>query len=228
MKNDNYSRAVLESQAIPGVVPGIYNYCDRWCFFCQSKTKCSLYVQDLLMREHEGINTKGEIMCIMEVTKDFIEDHGEELGMEWCGDQAEEPRIEPEAMYDDLNRRVSLYAEQAINWVQVCADYVPENEEVLGAMHIVGYYTWIIMSKIIRASLPVNEIPEAQLGRNGSAKVALISLDKSLGSMVILYEHFSAFQDEILSMMKDLSCIIDSVEYYFPDARYFKRPGLDV
>jgi len=62
---------------------------------------------------------------------------------------------------------------------------------------------------------------------NGSAKVALLSIEKSLKAWIILYEAFPAHEDEILGWMKELSWLQHNLEKEFPGARAFIRPGFD-
>ena len=61
----------------------------------------------------------------------------------------------------------------------------------------------------------------------GSAKVALIGIDRSIGAWGKLYEHFPESTDSILDILVHLDRLRRRVEQLFPQARNFKRPGFD-
>jgi hypothetical protein len=62
---------------------------------------------------------------------------------------------------------------------------------------------------------------------DGSAKVALIGLDRSLAAWSRLREHFPEKGDEILNVLVYLERLRRGVEAAFPEARAFRRPGFD-
>jgi hypothetical protein len=61
----------------------------------------------------------------------------------------------------------------------------------------------------------------------GSAKVALLAIDRSLAAWAILRQAFPDHADEILDILVDLDRLRRAGESRFPDARAFIRPGLD-
>jgi hypothetical protein len=61
----------------------------------------------------------------------------------------------------------------------------------------------------------------------GSAKVALLGIDRSLAAWAILRQAFPEHADEILDILVDLNRLRTAGETRFPDARAFIRPGLD-
>ena len=62
---------------------------------------------------------------------------------------------------------------------------------------------------------------------NGSAKVALIAVDRSLLAWQKLLQYLPHAEDEIISLLALLQKIRDIGEETFPMARKFKRKGLD-
>ena len=62
---------------------------------------------------------------------------------------------------------------------------------------------------------------------DGSAKVALIGVDRSLAAWARLREHFPEQGDAILDTLVHLDRLRRAVEAEFPDARAFQRPGFD-
>lgn len=63
--------------------------------------------------------------------------------------------------------------------------------------------------------------------RDGSVKVALISIDRSIAAWMRMREYLPEKQDEILDILIHLDRLRKSLENAFPKARTFKRPGFD-
>jgi len=62
---------------------------------------------------------------------------------------------------------------------------------------------------------------------DGSAKVALIAIDRSIAAWGHMHTYFAGHQDHILSIMMQLDGLRRRVEKIFPEARNFRRPGFD-
>jgi len=62
---------------------------------------------------------------------------------------------------------------------------------------------------------------------DGSAKVALIGIDRSIGAWEKLQGHFKEKKDNILHILLHLDRLRCKTEQEFPNARSFKRPGFD-
>jgi len=68
---------------------------------------------------------------------------------------------------------------------------------------------------------------EIQNDSNGSAKVALIGIDRSIGAWAKLYELFPDQSDTILDILLQLDRLKKKIDITFPNAQHFKRPGFD-
>jgi hypothetical protein len=62
---------------------------------------------------------------------------------------------------------------------------------------------------------------------DGSAKVALIAIDRSIAAWGQMREHFPQRRDDILDILVHLDRLRRKTETLFPDARAFVRPGFD-
>jgi hypothetical protein len=62
---------------------------------------------------------------------------------------------------------------------------------------------------------------------SGSAKVALIAVERSLAAWVALREMFPEETDSILEILVHLDRLRRSLKKRFPRAKSFKRPGFD-
>lgn len=62
---------------------------------------------------------------------------------------------------------------------------------------------------------------------NGKAKLVLVSIDQSLAAWQTIMAYYPETTDNLLSVLSLLSQLNRQMETLFPDARAFKRPGLD-
>ncbi len=123
----------------------------------------------------------------------------------------------------DLKTELSIGLEQK--------KLVDEAKSIVDATEVIGWYQHQIYVKIMRA-LTHPEIDEKfedeiQNDSNGSAKVALIGMDRSIGAWARLHDHFPDQSDEILDILLHLDRLRKKTEMSFPNARAFKRPGFD-
>lgn len=99
-------------------------------------------------------------------------------------------------------------------------------------VEIIQWYHTLIPAKIHRAfyQLPIDfpvDYDELPSDADGSAKVALISIDRSIAAWMSMRNHFPEKEGEILDILIHLDCLRKSLEKAFPKARIFKRPGFD-
>jgi hypothetical protein len=71
------------------------------------------------------------------------------------------------------------------------------------------------------------EMREFPKDSDGSAKVALIAIDRSIAAWAGLREVFPEQEDAILELLRQLGHIREQAEAMFPNARKFVRPGFD-
>jgi hypothetical protein len=62
---------------------------------------------------------------------------------------------------------------------------------------------------------------------DGSAKVALIAIDRSMAAWVGVIDYLHSHREQILSIIQHLDRLRRRVEKVFPEARNFVRPGFD-
>jgi len=103
-------------------------------------------------------------------------------------------------------------------------------DEVLEAEEVMGWYCVFIYVKLKRAIMAYyerDEIEDDGYNMNGTAKVALIALDRSIEAASILIRHLKAHRRQIKVFRHTLEKIRTMAEELFPEARDFVRPGLD-
>ena len=109
-----------------------------------------------------------------------------------------------------------------------------EATRLLDALEVVRWYQYQIPVKLARAVSSREEagpVIDDVLTRDadGSAKVALIAMDRSLAAWAVLRNAFLASepQDSVLDLLLSLDRLRRWTQQSFPDARAFVRPGLD-
>jgi len=115
----------------------------------------------------------------------------------------------------------------------------PEEElEMLDdCLSVVSWYQMQITVKLSRAfNSRLSELEDAIVGlefdnmlkdSDGSAKVALIGIDRSIGAWGGLLNFLPSEEGYILNTLAHLQQLRRKVEVAFPEARNFKRPGFD-
>ena len=110
-------------------------------------------------------------------------------------------------------------------------------QEAVGLLHklkdaweVIKWYRTLIPVKVVSALQINNSLaPNATLQAyfNGKAKLVLVSVDQSLLAWHTLLENYPEKTDEVLDMLLLLDRIRRQMQEAFPDARDFRRPGLD-
>lgn len=113
----------------------------------------------------------------------------------------------------------------------------PEDEviEIADATEVIRWYQFQIAVKLARAvsgkaddaEEPDEEMAEFPSDVDGSAKVALLGIDRSLAAWSLLRQSLAGQEDAILDFLVRLDRIRRSAERLFPRARAFARPGFD-
>ena len=125
---------------------------------------------------------------------------------------------------DELNLEVRLGIPNA--------NPVGEAARLKDAVQIICWYQHQIYVKLMRAIQGACEerpeiLDEFPKDSDGSAKVALIAIDRSIAAWGELRNHFPEREDDILDLLVHLDRLRRKVEEVFPAARAFVRPGFD-
>ena len=109
---------------------------------------------------------------------------------------------------------------------------IKEGMGINEATEIIRWYQWQIHVKLKRAieSDSTEESPdfdEFPKDSDGSVKVALIGMDRSMSAWKMLLTAFPEREKQILNFVEMLENMKNRVETQFPHARDFVRPGFD-
>ncbi|MBE9512058.1 MAG: hypothetical protein IMY71_14410 [Bacteroidetes bacterium] len=228
-------------------IPGIYNYCDRWCERCPFTTRCRVaeiekeITPDQSSSDIQSPEFWETLTDIFKVTREMVEKDAARLGIDLDTEDNDEPDIVgKKADEHPLSKLAIEYARYAGQLLQKNIEYFSnyaknrENSEVLKTiandLEIIQWDHMLIGAKLHRAltGLYEQELPEIiQEDMNGSANVALISIDRSISSWSNLLKNNPGMEDLYLKILNQLSRIQKQTKDIFPDAINFYRPGFD-
>jgi hypothetical protein len=244
----------------PNNVPGIYNYCDRWCERCAHTARClNFHMQQEderdLPPEARDINNAEFWKRIMEsfiqlnaMLREDLERKGIVITDEELATAAvSENRDHVRASRHPLARAAMAYGDLVEKWFktsrrawrakgkelqQALELRLPgraPTEELAGlqeAVEVIRFYQYFLFPKLGRAlhgRLEGDPYGDAA----GSAKIALIAMDRSLGAWGQILAQFPEREAATLPLLIHLEKLRRNVEKTFPKARAFVRPGLD-
>jgi len=104
--------------------------------------------------------------------------------------------------------------------------------KIQDCLEIIRWYQHQIYVKLCRAAggLIRGEFEDNEYSpqdANGSAKVAIIGIERSIAAWGGLLHQFPDQENPILDLLVNLKRLLRQVDAAFPDARAFARPGLD-
>jgi hypothetical protein len=99
------------------------------------------------------------------------------------------------------------------------------------AIEVVRWYQFFICAKVMRAIWGIIEEEEVDdefpSDSDGSAKIALISIDRSIGAWAVIQYYITDCNEEVIDIISFLDSLRQAIEETFPKARSFIRPGFD-
>jgi hypothetical protein len=151
------------------------------------------------------------------------------------GDEALESHVETEVRRHTLVREATEYMKLVGEWFESSDGCLNENpgEADLSDYEqvILRYHTliWTKISRAVRQLFEPNPTCPADLTKDadGSAKVALIAIDRSIAAWWRMRGQFPEQKGSILKFLVLLARLKEATEHAFVNARDFVRPGFD-
>ncbi|MBN1388076.1 MAG: hypothetical protein JW965_06480 [Bacteroidales bacterium] len=240
---EEIKKRTLELAKKGGFIEGIYNYCDRWCEKCAFKSKCFSYASSPDYENMSDEDTVEYITNNLKATMLMLDEIAEEMGIdisEIPDDETDFDRHKP--FHDPLTAYAREASNETHDWLESVEpgtgikkinslkSYPGEKKEYHDALEVICYYLIFISVKLERALMSVAGADDNEYMKDdsdGSAKVALIAIDRSIAAWGIIMKERPEYEDAILQFLIKLSKIRSETEKRFPDARSFIRPGLD-
>jgi len=126
-----------------------------------------------------------------------------------------------------LTKAGKKYANAASDWFREF-DQTFEISDLEDAREVIQWYQYQIAVKTMRAlSGREEEIDEDPKDSDGSAKVALIGIDRSMAAWRMMQLSLPDRVESIVPLILQLEVLRQRLEKSFPQARDFIRPGFD-
>jgi len=236
-------RTLTELANNPDLISGIYNYCDRWCERCPLTSRCLVYAteqEDDDSPESRDIRNEAfwrKLGTILQQTREMIVEWAKEAGVDLNGaaedDEARGKRKRQLVDNHPLTKAGKKYANAATDWLREF-DQTVELSDLEDAREVIQWYQYQIAVKTMRAlsgrKEELEEDPEIMdfpKDSDGSAKVALIGIDRSIAAWRMMQLSLPERGESIVPLMLQLERLRQRLEKSFPQAREFIRPGFD-
>ncbi|PKN30858.1 MAG: hypothetical protein CVU64_01320 [Deltaproteobacteria bacterium HGW-Deltaproteobacteria-21] len=191
----------------------------------------------------------------MELLEEMAAERGIDLN-EIDLDHAEEERlsVKETARSHEISRSAMAYSDMVESWFKEAKSFLgkddeqdrgplpsgseraPGKSEMQESLEVIRWYQHQIYVKMMRAisgrskeeSEDFDEMEQFAKDSDGSAKVALIGIDRSIAAWSIIASGFPPFRgSDVQQILTLLERLRRRIEKDFPDARGFIRPGFD-
>ena len=241
-------KSIRQMAMDPCHIPGIYNYCDRWCERCTFTSRCLVYAMeredddDPAARDLRNQAFWRKLESILRETRDMVLEWAENEGiaLESLDATAADDQRHQQVKEHALVHAARHYAELVERWLEAqltpieqagsgSAGVAEEEPESVGeAVDVIRWYQHQIGVKIMRGlSGAAGAEDDYQSDSDGSVKVALIGLDRSIAAWGVLRGCLREKGDSIRAILLHLEGLRRASEREFPNARSFVRPGFD-
>lgn len=254
----------------PRFVPGIYNYCDRWCERCPLSNRCLTYAMeqeedngDPAARDLSNEKFWQKLQEQFQSTIEMLHEDAKARGID-----LDDPKLEAKAKAREraerrlaaknrpLTRDAMAYTKAAEAWFKEARPLFtakgieldtlarletgnPQAEaaELSELVEVIRWYQHFIYVKLCRAVESgaseelerAAELKDFPKDSDGSAKIALIAIDRSIEAWSALRTALGGeAEDTVLDLLAQLAAVRREAEKAFPHARAFVRPGFDL
>jgi hypothetical protein len=231
-------------------IAGIYNYCDRWCERCPQTSRClnfSVSEEEFSDPEARDIGNEAfwkKLSGILGEALELLRESAKEWGIdiETLDSAEDEKNIKAKDVAAEnhlLCRAAKRYSERVEDWFREretlffeIAAAAREGVSLEEAIEVIRWYQYFICAKVMRAvrgSVEEKEegCDEFTSDSDGSAKIALIAIDRSIAAWAVIQHYMTDCGQEVIDIIGFLDGLRQAVEETFPNARSFIRPGFD-
>ncbi len=249
-------KELLERAKDPNLIAGIYNYCDRWCERCPFTSRCLTYsMEEERKGKAKGGDEDNEqfweqVQDSFDIALSLLADMAEEFGIDLDAVAVEQDE-EPDNREHIVSAMAGRYIETVREWFEPNREMIaeavekenshlkvvgPEAEEgripLAEAIEVIDYYKYLISAKLERALRGKDEdaadgFDEFWKDSDGSAKIALIAMDRSISAWGVVASRLPAHKSRAAETIARLKRMRDITQREFPQARSFIRPGFD-
>lgn len=242
-------------------IPGIYNYCDRWCERCPFTSRCAVFEREGCGISHRDRAQQGDLISSehhhVRVTRCSLlkgtRDISASANLFSRSDCTRRDVGRPQENIHPLLTKSLCYSRDAQEWLlgsplisyaETLSEKLNRNllteprarmqiEKLEDCRLVIAWYLPFIHSKLARAinaNIWADKWAEEnglQKDSDGSAKIALIAIEKSLRAWTTVYEMLPECEDAALNFLAALQQLEKLTKSTFPGALSFVRPGFD-
>ena len=231
-------------------VPGIYNYCDRWCERCPKTSQClNFSISEEKFSDPQVHDIRNEAFWkklsevlgeTLELLREIAKEYEIDLENSGSMDDIEDIKAKDAATESHLLcRAAKSYSKMVEDWfgrkeklLFEPAAVADERMDLEEAFEVIRWYQYFIAAKVTRAIRGKMEEDEEGCDEfasdsDGSAKIALIALDRSIGAWAVILRYNHPNAEGVLEIISFLDRLRQAIEQTFPRARSFIRPGFD-
>ena len=246
-------------------IPGIFNYCDRWCERCPFTSRClNFEMNEEKLGDLENIDITNEVFWqklsetfaeTLSMLKEMAAEKGIDLdSIELDDEDNYKRRDEDLSVVHIISHMAKSYISMVDDWfdsnVYILKDDHPELKAAAAAdstqsppdedtitltdsVEVIRWYQHQIYVKLRRALHSAHDeardddLDDYPNDSDGSAKVSLIGMDRSISAWGKIIKISTDEEDCILGIIAHLERLRRRAETAFPDARAFVRPGFD-
>lgn len=223
-----------------GFIVGIFNYCDRWCATCAFTSRCRVFADSAEFEA--GLDpTLKPVVDAPPLPQDappeppawmqeLLEEAEKAVLRARTEDRPKRPPPKIPVDHEALCEHARAYFDWVYAWLRT-HDAFAEVSDPGDPCAVVSWFYSMIYVKVRRAVCGLAE--DGPAGRDwpadhdGSAKVALLAVERSQAAWLQIIERGLAKWDEVEPFIRQLLWLRDEIERVFPNARAFVRPGFD-
>jgi hypothetical protein len=221
-----------------GFIIGVYNYCDRWCEYCPFTGRCRSFAdrQEIDFELASGKTVEEALAARrlrvesslpgIEFDLDETEDTDDD-----DADDGERPAaaLQVSAAHCELERRAHDYSLRVWRYFHGRDEGEPPVRRPGSPtpLSIVAHFAILIGPKVYRALWGLSLEIDGRDDANGSAKVALLGIERSHAAWLDLVVGGHVSDGDAAPFIADLVWLGDALEDVFPHARAFVRPAFD-
>lgn len=222
-----------------GFIVSIFNYCDRWCETCTFTARCRLFADMARMEASRDPNLKAitEAPLLPEDMpppppkwlEDLIDEMNEasRRAIEENEGEAGEPEPKLPPSHKIIRDRAMAYSLAIHHWLRGRG---AGHTNPADPIAVIDWFGNLIVGKVHRALAGLAEFDgdrEFPPDHEGSAKVAIIGLERSIAAWRELVAGGSATEEEVRPFVEELQWQLRRLDEIIPMARGFVRPGFD-
>ncbi len=229
-----------------GFIPGVYNYCDRWCERCAFTSRCRVYAMEMAVRI-DGVS--GELARAAEsLPGDPAEEWPVDLAVETEPDDEDDEELDQSMLAHDVAHALAEVhplteaAESMNTLAKPLLDAVTarmaaggqQTEALRDALEVLDRHRNFVVAKVRRALSGRDDPPILDDdGRpfasdaDGSAKVAYLACAAMRDAAQRLALLDPDLASRVARFTQAADRVLELLDATFPGHRDFRRPGLD-